>query len=310
MSQALAPIVLFTYNRPELTRQTLECLSSNPESKDSVLYIFSDGPKPSATESQRLAVQQTRAVIREKSWCGEQHIVESDSNQGLARSVIAGVTRVLKDHPRVIVLEDDLKLSPYFLQFMNNALELYAQQEDVLSVHGYLYPVDLTGKLQGGDTFFVRDPGSLGWATWRRAWALFDPDSRKLYDLLRLKGLASAFDFGRRYPFMRMLRQQIDGKVDSWAIRWRAVAYLHNKVTLYPSISLVTHEGNVPQATHHYTGEEDYLTTVLSDRPIEVAYRVPAADPDLETCFGLFLRKHGGMTLKAKILKRIRRWLT
>lgn len=309
MSPSLAPIVLFAYNRPDLTRQTLRCLSANSESKDSILYIFCDGPKPNATEQQREAILRTRAVLREQAWCGTQYIAESDTNKGLAASVIAGISQVLKDHTSVIVLEDDLTLSPFFLKFMNESLQLYAQQEKVLAVHGYLYPADLEGLLPS-DTFFVRDPGSLGWATWQRAWKLFEPDSRKLYDLLGLKGLRSEFDFGGRYPFLRMLRKQIEGKVDSWAIRWRAVAYLHDMLTLYPARSLVLHEGNVPEATHHYTGVEDYLRTELSDRPIEVEYQLPVCNHAVERQFGRFLHQKGGMTLWGKFKNKAKAlWL-
>lgn len=300
----LAPIALFVYNRPELTLRTLEHLSLNQEAKESEFFIFCDGPKPGATDEQLARIARVQEVIRSRQWCGKVHIEQSEKNKGLANSIVAGVSSMVKQFGRVIVVEDDLIVSEFFLQYMNKALDIYEKEDKVLAIHGYLYPVDLNKRVSE-DTFFIRDPGCWGWATWKRAWALFEPDTQKLYDLLRLKGMRDDFNFWGGYPYMRMMRQQIAGEVDSWAVRWRAVAYLHGKLTLHPAESLVRHDGNVPEATHYHVGEQDNLYTEISDRPMEVEKIPVVNNEEIEHIFGRFLKKYSGMSISSKIKNRL-----
>lgn len=300
----LAPIAFFVYNRPDLTLQTLQHLSRNAEAAESVLFIFCDGPRSGAAESERLRIQQVHEVIGQQQWCKEVQIIKSDKNNGLANSIIRGVTKVVKEYGKVIVLEDDLSVSPYFLRYMNDALTMYEDEEKVLAIHGYLYPVkSLPGVTES--SFFIRDPSCWGWATWQRSWSLFEPDTAKLYDLIRLKGLRQAFTFWGGYPYMRMLRQQMAGKVDSWAVRWRAVAYLHDKYTLYPVKSLVRHDGNVPEATHYHVGKNDTLYTDISEEPVELQKIPVVNNEEVEREFGRFLKKHSGMSIGSKIKNRL-----
>ena len=309
MDPSLSPIALFVYNRPQLTLETLKHLAENAEAKESTLYVFCDGPKADATDDQLKRIHAVREIVQRKNWCGEVNIIASETNLGLANSIIRGVTRVVNQYGTVIVLEDDLVVSRFFLRFINDGLRLYNEDEKVLAIHGYRYPFAFP-KPMTAPTFFIRDPGNLGWATWQRSWSLFESDSGKLYDLIRLKHMVKEFNLWGGYPFLQMLRWQLKGKVDSWAIRWRAVAYLHNKVTLYPCSSLVRHEGNVPEATHHYTGKDDYLYTDIHQEPIDVD-RIPVVhDEDLERAFGRFLRKHAGMNWSAKISKRLAKYFT
>lgn len=317
----LAPIALFVYNRYQLTLQTIQYLAQNEEARNSLLYIFADGPKPQATQEQLARIEQVRTLIYDPSLhrkFKEVRIIASDINKGLARSIIEGVSTVVQAHGRVIVLEDDLAVSPYFLKYMNEALHLYENEDRVLAIHGYVYPVDRlfadrhrirrTYSVElPQTTFFIREPGCLGWATWQRAWRLFDSDARKLYQLIRKNGLSREFNFWGGYPYMRLLRMQIAGKIDSWAICWRAVAYLHHKLTLYPPVTLVSHEGNVPEATHSYSGEEDPYRTTVSQHPVEVK-KIPVENHEgMERLFGAYLRKYSGMSIPSKIKKRLRR---
>ena len=134
-----APIVLFVYNRPAFTRRTLEALAANHGAGESELFIFSDGPAAQATAAQLAAITAVRQVIREQQWCRKVHIMESDNNKGLANSVISGVTQVIQQYGKVIVVEDDVVTSPFFLTFMNEALEKYCGEERVLSIGSWNY---------------------------------------------------------------------------------------------------------------------------------------------------------------------------
>ncbi len=237
------PVALFVYNRPRHTQQTVEALQKNELAEDSDLFIFSDAPKhPEAIA----AVQEVREYIKNVGGFKSVSIVERDKNLGLANSIIDGVTRLCNEYGRAIVLEDDMVTSPYFLRYMNDALDLYEHEESVISIHGYIYPV--ADKLP--ETFFLRGADCWGWATWQRGWELFEQDGRRLLKELCRQKLTDRFDFDNSYPYIKMLRAQIAGKNNSWAIRWYASAFLKNKLTLYPGSSLVLNIGMDDSGTH------------------------------------------------------------
>src|SRR2546423_14535813 len=141
--QTLAPVSLFVYNRPWHLKQTLESLEKNFLSGQSVLYIYSDGPRADATPEQLQKIKEVRSLIRSKKWCKETYIIESETNKGLAKSIIEGVTELVNDFGKEIVLEDDLVLSPGFLKYMNEALTLYESEERVMHVSGYIFETSL-----------------------------------------------------------------------------------------------------------------------------------------------------------------------
>jgi hypothetical protein len=258
----LAPIAIFAYNRPWHLQQTVEALLKNPESAESDLYIFSDGPKNNLTVESVAAV---RAYIRQISGFKDISIIEREHNYGLARSIIEGVSQVCAERGRVIVLEDDLVTSPSFLKFMNDGLDYYEPDDRVISIHGYTFPVSH----QLPQTFFLRGTGCLGWATWQRGWSIFEHDGQKLLDQLIELKLGKIFDCNGSYPYTRMLRDQIAGKNNSWAVRWHASAFLQNKLTLHPGEALILHIGNDGSGTNY--GTDDMMGDKLSSRSFQVS---------------------------------------
>lgn len=237
-----APIVLFTYNRPEHTRRTLESLSRNPISRHSRLVIFSDGPK-SGSESSVAAV---RAILREKDWCGNVEIHAMDQNQGLAASIVRGVSTVLETSERIIVLEDDLELSSGFLDYMNQALAIYAEEPQVMSVSAWVPPMSE----QLPDTFFLRTTSSWGWATWGRAWKLFEPNALLLARRIEESGQREAFNIEGGYDYFQQLQMNAEGRLNTWAVLWYASIFLANGLTLHPRSSLVRNTGHDGSGTH------------------------------------------------------------
>ncbi|MBR6199760.1 MAG: hypothetical protein IKQ61_05800 [Spirochaetales bacterium] len=250
---AFAPIALFVYNRPDHTRRTLEALSQNELADQSHLFIFADGPKQNVSEDQLDRIRQTRAVIREKQWCGKVDIIEADKNKGLAQSIIDGVTKIVNEFGKIIVLEDDLLTGKYFLQYMNDGLDVYENENKVVEIHGFMY----SHRKELPETFFIKGADCWGWATWKRAWALFNPDGQYLLDELQRRKLEYVFDFDNTYGYVDMLKGQIAGRNNSWAIRWLASAFLADCYTLYPSKSLVKNFGFDGSGTH--CGDNDYL---------------------------------------------------
>lgn len=239
----LAPIILFVYNRPEHTKKTIETLIQNHFARESDLYIYSDGYK---NDNDKSKVENVRAIIKNIKGFKSVSIIERTRNLGLANSIITGVTEIVNKFGKVIVLEDDLVTGPYFLQYMNEALELYKDNENVISIHGYIYPIE--AKLP--DTFFIKGADCWGWATWKRGWALFEPNGKKLLSQLKEKKLYKEFDLGGAVKNVKMLKKQIAGKNDSWAIRWHASAFINNRLTLYPGKSFVKNIGTDGEGTH------------------------------------------------------------
>lgn len=232
-----APISLFVYNRPWHTRQAVESLLVNPGAAHSPLYIFSDAPR-GATASE--AVAEVRAYIRTIAGFKTVTIIERETNFGLARSIIDGVTRLCEEYGRVIVMEDDLVTSPHFLAYMNDALALYENEGRVMQVAGYMFPVNLD---INEDVLLLPFISSWGWATWKRAWQHFDAEAKGYKKLVKDRTLRKQFDLGGHYGYFKMLRAQQQGKADSWAIRWYLSVFLRNGLALYPKKTLVRNLG-------------------------------------------------------------------
>lgn len=263
----LAPIVLFTYNRLNHTRNLINSLLENQLARESKLYIFSDGIKSKNDEKQVLEVREYLHTI---SGFQSIEIYESDVNRGLANSIVAGINKIFIQYDRIIVLEDDLILSPYFLRFMNEVLDLYVDDSRVGCVNGHV--VDLMSYKP--EMFFIKHIDCSGWGTWKRAWELYEPDGKKLLSQLEARNLCEAFDFGGSYPFVRMLRRQIAGENNSWAIRWRASLFLKDVVSVNAGKSLVFHAGSDGTGTN-CGKREVFPTTLFCERPLKVSKEEP-----------------------------------
>jgi len=277
----LAPIVLFAYDRPNHLRQTVDALRRNELADQSELFVFADGPKPGADGTNVRAV---REYLRELEGFRSVQVIRQDENLGLAQSIIDGVTRICRSHGRVIVVEDDMVTSPYFLRFMNDGLELYEKQPEVISIHGFVGAVAEALP----ETFFLRGADCWGWATWQRGWDLFDPDGRSLLAALEERQLTRSFDFDGAFGYTDMLRQQIAGTNSSWAIRWHASAFLHERLTLYPFRSLVQNIGHDGSGTH--CGESSEFEVQLADRPVVVSPQPIAENPTARRIIASHLR--------------------
>lgn len=236
MTNTYAPILLFVYNRPEHVRRNIQALLKNELAAESELFIYSDAAKD---ETSQAAVKEVRAFIRSIQGFKKITITERAENWGLARSIIDGVTTQINRYGRVIVLEDDLVVAPHFLQFMNDALETYRDEERV----GHIQACDFTHDPSLPDTFLIKWTGSWGWGTWDRAWKHFNADGKSLLTELESRKLTYTFDFNGKYGYTRMLRRQIEGKNNSWAIRWNASLFLKGILSLNVGKSLVQNEG-------------------------------------------------------------------
>jgi hypothetical protein len=258
----LSPIVLFVYNRPIHTEKTLEALSKNELAIESTLYIYADGPKENVTAEELAKLQQTRDIIKKYDKCKDVLIVESEKNKGLANSIVSGVTEVLNKHGKVIVLEDDILTSPGFLTYMNQALNLYEEVDDVFHIAAHIHPIPFILP----DLFFYNVNSCWGWGTWKRAWNHFVWDIESLNRSLELHPFYTIANFnkGQGNAFSEQLQANLTGELNTWAVRWHASMFLKNGLCLHTGKSLVRNIGFDASGVHCGV-DEKYLKQKIVD---------------------------------------------
>jgi len=283
---------------PWHTQQTIEALLKNTEAKDSDLIIYSDAAKD---DSGQQAVDDVRAYLKTISGFRSIRVVEQEKNMGLAKSIISGVTEVVEEYGRVIVLEDDMVTSPYFLEYMNDGLNLYADEEKVISIHAYSFPID-----DLPETFFIKGASCWGWATWQRGWELFEEDGAALYERLQELKLMDRFNLYGAYPYKQMLLDQIEGKNNSWAVRWYASALLADKLSLHSGKSLLMNIGLDGSGSH--CGTYDGFNSDLSKVPINVQMDCIMEDENALVMWQSYLRSLKKTSIQ-KVLSKFRCWM-
>ncbi|MES2372502.1 MAG: sugar transferase [Bacteroidota bacterium] len=237
---SLAPIILFVYNRLSHTNQTIEFLKKNHLAEESNLIIFSDGEKNIQSKE---AVLNVRKLINNIVGFKTIKIIEREKNLGLACSIIDGVSSVINDYGKAIIMEDDLITSPYFLTFMNNTLNEYEGDTKVGSVSGYSFlnkseiPADFNG-----DTYLSFRHSSWGWGTWKRVWNEIDWNVNDFVDFKKSRKAQQLFNLGGN-DLTEMLKMQMKGELDSWSIRFDYNCYKKNLLSVLPKYSLVRNIG-------------------------------------------------------------------
>ena len=252
-----AAITLFVYNRPWHTRQTVEALLKNDLAGQSDLTIFSDASKGSDTD---LQVQEVRDYLKTISGFKSVRVVEREENWGLAESIIQGVTEVVNQYGKVIVLEDDIVTSPAFLQFMNQALNFYERQKEVWHISGWSSPIATEGL---GDVFLWRAMNCWGWATWADRWQQFDKSPAAL-----IKNWSAEekyrFDLDGSGVFWNQVEANASGKINTWAIFWYATIFQNNGLCLNPAASYVDNIGHDGSGVHCGSGNGHRSTNLCT----------------------------------------------
>ncbi|NPD91118.1 glycosyltransferase [Xylanibacter muris] len=296
---SLSPILLFVYNRPLHTQQAVEALKNNDIAKQTELFIYSDAAK---NETDYDNVAKVREYIRNITGFANITITERCENYGLARNIIDGVTEIINRYGKVIVLEDDLIVAPYFLQFMNDALDTYKDEPKI----GHIQAYDFTNDPALPDTFLIKFTGSWGWGTWSRAWKHFNPDGKALLKELEERKLTHTFDFNGNYKFTRMLRRQTEGRNNSWAIRWNASLFLAGILSLNTGKSLVQNNGFDGSGTN-CGGGGLYQSNLYTDRLDVVKITDIRENATARQAFTKYYRRTN--SFMAKAIRRIKRTL-
>ena len=259
---ACAPIVLFVYNRADHFLQTFRALSACEEAKESDLYIFADGPK---NEDGREKVEACRAAVRSAvSDCPFRNVfvTEAPANRGLAASVISGVTEVLERCGRAIVVEDDSVVSPYFLKFMNGALDVFSADRRVGAVAGYTPAVSFPENYTA-DIFTCWRSCSSAWATWADRWQNVDWELKDLGAFCKNLSLVKKLNADGTDRFLRLWRQA-GGGGSSWSVRFGAHLVKNDMLTVYPRYSLVRNIGCDETGVHSTASDAASMAVDLS----------------------------------------------
>jgi hypothetical protein len=255
----LAPIILFVYNRPEHTKKTLESLKINELASESLLFIFSDGSK---NENDKKSVDEVRNYISTISGFKEINIILREKNLGLADSVITGVTEVIEKYGKAIVLEDDIVSSKYFLKFMNEVLDFYELDKKIYSISGYNFPIKIPESYQH-QIYISPRPSSWGWATWKDRWEKAAWEIPDYDEFINRKERIRKFNQGGE-DLTRMLKKQMSGKINSWAVRWAYTHFNGNVYCIYPVKSFVKNIGADRSGVH--TKKTNKFSVNLNDK--------------------------------------------
>ena len=298
----LAPVVLFVYNRLDHTKNLIESLKKNVLADQTELYIFSDAAK---NESSAEAVHAVREYIKNYDWQNsflKVTVVEAEYNKGLASSSIGGVSDILNRYGKVIVLEDDLVLSPYFLKYMNGALDYYQDVEDVWSISGYSFPMKSLKKYPH-DVFYSYRGSSWGWATWLDRWEKTDWEVKDFDRLMSSREMQRHFNLGGG-DLTGMLSLQMEKRINSWAIRWVYTQSKLNMYTVYPKRSYLLNDGCDGSGTNSGTHRE--LETDIADSTYNCRFEILEIDKKIAREF--YLKYTDTLDKKIKRnLKKIKR---
>lgn len=296
-----APIVIFCYRRPKHLSRMLESLALCDGFDQSPVVVYGDGPKNSSEEA---LVREAREVAIKKLGARAEYFF-SDINIGLAASITMGVSEVLDRFGRAIILEDDLELHPYFLRFMNRALDAYAENKEVFQVSGYMF--DVPELAVDSHAVFLPFTTSWGWATWKRAWQQMDFEAMGWQELCKDKKLRKSFDLDGAYGYSSMLERQMHGLIDSWAIRWYWTVFKSKGLVVYPPTTLVKN-GGFDGSGSHGRGVLRKFSKILPATHCYVECNLPT---DIEYRGGVFhlvlkafRRQNGGAV--AVLLNRLR----
>jgi len=256
----LAPIVLFVYNRPWHTQQTVEALKKNNLAKDSNLFIFSDGPK---NEEDIRDIEKVREYIKTINGFKNINVIEREKNYGLANSIINGITEIINGYGKIIVLEDDCVPSDNFIAFMEKCFDKYENNEKVMNVTGYSLPITIPDNYFY-DIYFSYRSSSWGWGTWRRAWKYFNRNKLILEQIKKSTILRKNINRAGE-DLIPMLKNQIEGKLYSWAVFWSINIIKNDGICINPIKSKIQNIGHDRTGTHCVTNDRYKVKIIKED---------------------------------------------
>ena len=281
------PLAIFTYNRPIHTRHMLETLTRCVRLDECDIVIFCDGLKK---EEHQLGVELTRQFVEE--WA-KQHSAQDIlrvQNLGLKKSIETGVSDLCRQYGRIIVLEDDILVSKFFVDFMLSALDHYEHDERVMQVAGYTFPFAPNAKQE---PMLLPIVTTWGWATWMRAWQHYNPDPNDAHKELQERNNALSFDLNGAYPYTQMLMGVAQGKDESWGVLFWYAVWQKKGLVVYPRLSLTRNVGFDGSGVNSGRSNDVWHQVRIQERRLPVKWVFPSS-ADLEAFSQLrsFLKRH------------------
>jgi hypothetical protein len=258
----LAPVVLFTYNRLDHLTETIESLKENIGVDLTDIFIYSDAAKNSLDEK---PVSDVRHYLTNLSGFKSITIIEREKNWGLADNIIDGVTAVVNRYGKVIVLEDDVVSSKYFLQFMNAALTRYRDNPKVMQISGYSHGINKEGL---PDFYFLRLCDSWGWATWADRWQHYQHNPEQLREMFSAEDIYRFTMDGTYNDYWWQVLANSTHKIKTWWVFFYATVFLRGGLTLYPKESHIRTIGCDGSGVH--CGNDSSWDVNLSKTPVQL----------------------------------------
>lgn len=234
------PAVLFLiFNRPAHTREAFAALR---QARPPRLYVAADGPRPGREgEAERCA--QARAIATAVDWPCTVHTLFREHNLGCRRAVSGGISWFFQHESEGLIIEDDCVPSPDFFRYCAFALERWRDEPRVMHIGAHV-PLPRPGQ----PVAFSRVVSISAWATWRRAWVLYDDTMSRLDELDRLP-LRQWFG-ARAAAWRRHIRSIHLKNVDAWGARWVLTVLVNDGLCVMPGVNLVRNIGYGADATH------------------------------------------------------------
>ena len=263
-----APTVVFAYNRPNHLRRTLRALSENHGADNTDVFVFVDGPK--SGDGRTVQEEVISAAKSFESSFKSMTLNVSEKNKGLAGSIIGGVGEIIEKFGRVIVVEDDSVSAKTFLNFMNDALDFYENDPEIWSIGGYTVPMTLPADYKCG-VIKTQRSSSYAWATWKDRWDKID------WEVSDYSSFKKSISDRRQFNLWGsdrsgMLDNQMNGTINSWAIRFDYAMFRNNMYNIVPAQSLIQSIGRDGSGTHDTdkSKKDDFFAAELSDNDINI----------------------------------------
>lgn len=247
-SRYCAPVVIFSYRRKDKLEICINELQKCVLADNSDVIVFSDGYKD---KNDKYAVDEVREYLHSIEYENRFKtftVIEQPSNKGLATSIIDGVTGILKQYSRVIVVEDDLVVSKDFLMYMNDALDFYCDNNKYGCISAYTEPLRHLRKYKK-DIYVTPKGDCWGWATWSDRWRGIDWDLKSFDTYLNDADRRKAFSSLEKGLEEQLIAQH-EGRLDAWAARWCFHLFNKGMLTVYPTVCRAVNIGNDGTGVH------------------------------------------------------------
>ena len=233
------PIVLITFNRPELVRQQLERLRRVKPEK---IFFVSDGARQGKGEDE--LVQQTRNLVNTIDWQCDIETIYAENNLGCDERVVSALNFVFSKVEQAVILEDDCLPALSFFSYCKVLLEKYADCSEIMYISGTKWVPNYSMDYSYG---FSYNTGTWGWATWKRAWQEWHWDRQK-WEEEKEYWLEGVYSNKYRKDWIRDFERYLSVGQRPWDYVWRFC--VGKRLSIFPSVNLISNIGFGENATH------------------------------------------------------------